>query len=263
MLKERLISAAILIICALAAAFSGGWLLTIFALAVVGICLFEAFSFSFGGERLTLALLTVAGMLPCLGWLLCAETGIGCGALLALFVIHGVSLWNISSGEPLDNLDSSVPLLGGVYAWIGGFGTCFFIAVVKSGGGLPLIWFLTVVAFSDTGAYFAGKKFGKRKLAERVSPGKTIEGSIGGLALAITGGMLLAEPLGVVETSGCLLVVTFGISLLTQFGDLVQSMFKRAFDVKDSGNWIPGHGGLLDRVDGLIVASPLLLCLAS
>ena len=127
-----------------------------------------------------------------------------------------------------------------------------------------LIWLLAAAAAADIGAYFAGRRFGRRQLAPEVSPGKTWEGAIGGavaiLAWGVVGGMYFSEDatsslprwLGVVATL-CLASVT---------GDLFESAFKRARGVKDSGGLLPGHGGVLDRVDSVIAAAPVFALLA-
>lgn len=113
---------------------------------------------------------------------------------------------------------------------------------------------------SDVGAYFAGKTFGKHKLFERISPGKTWEGSLGGLALSLVFGFGMAhyyESLDLWQwLICCAVIVVFGA-----YGDLVESMFKRGISVKDSGSKLPGHGGFLDRFDGLFMAVPILVLL--
>jgi phosphatidate cytidylyltransferase len=110
---------------------------------------------------------------------------------------------------------------------------------------------------ADTGAYFAGRAFGKRKLAPQVSPGKSWEGVIGGLllALAVAGvATYWLEPVGGYPAFFMLVFVTVFISVL---GDLMESLFKRVMNLKDSGGILPGHGGVLDRLDSLTAAAPL------
>ena len=116
-----------------------------------------------------------------------------------------------------------------------------------------------IVMGSDTGAYFGGKFLGKRKLAPTISPKKTWEGVYGGLLLAI-GGAYLVKWLGVpISLNGWALVGTaVAVAAAGVIGDLVESSFKRFAGIKDSGNLFPGHGGLLDRVDGIIFAAPVL-----
>ncbi|KAA6433407.1 phosphatidate cytidylyltransferase [Rufibacter glacialis] len=119
-------------------------------------------------------------------------------------------------------------------------------------GVMFLIW------ASDTGAYAAGKSFGKNKLFPRISPGKTWEGWVGGVLLSLGVAWLLSvffQDLALWHWLGvALLVSVFGV-----LGDLVESMLKRSLDVKDSGTLIPGHGGILDRFDSLILVVPFLV----
>ncbi|MEH0158012.1 phosphatidate cytidylyltransferase [Limibacter armeniacum] len=110
---------------------------------------------------------------------------------------------------------------------------------------------------SDTGAYFSGKTFGKRKLFERVSPKKTWEGSIGGTILAVIVSLVFAQ---FFDTLATWMWVIFAliIVIMGTYGDLVESLFKRSIHIKDSGRSIPGHGGFLDRFDGLLLAAPFI-----
>jgi phosphatidate cytidylyltransferase len=122
------------------------------------------------------------------------------------------------------------------------------------------VWLLVAVVIvwaADTGAYFAGRRFGKRKLAPRISPNKTIEGMLGGLAVAVVAGVALAPLAGaeVAQLPAVALAALFA-ALFSVVGDLFESLLKRHVGVKDSGNLIPGHGGLLDRLDGVLAALP-------
>ena len=111
-----------------------------------------------------------------------------------------------------------------------------------------LIWTFLVTWGTDIGAYFAGRTWGRKKLAPSISPGKTVEGLYGGIAAAtLTGGAwVYATGLG-----QPLLLLAPVFALAAQCGDLFESWMKRRADVKDSGTWLPGHGGVLDRLDGL------------
>jgi phosphatidate cytidylyltransferase len=111
-----------------------------------------------------------------------------------------------------------------------------------------LIWVFIVTWSTDIGAYFAGRNFGKRKLAPSISPNKTVEGLYGGMAAAtlLGGAWALANGLG-----KPLLAFPPLLAIAAQTGDLFESWMKRRAGVKDSGNWLPGHGGVLDRLDGL------------
>jgi phosphatidate cytidylyltransferase len=111
-----------------------------------------------------------------------------------------------------------------------------------------LLWSFLVTWGTDTGAYFAGRRWGRRKLAPSISPGKTVEGLYGGIVAAtlIGGAWVLATGLG-----QPLLLLAPIFAVAAQGGDLFESWIKRKAGVKDSGNWLPGHGGVLDRLDGL------------
>ena len=109
-----------------------------------------------------------------------------------------------------------------------------------------------------SGAYFAGRHYGKRKLALRISPNKTVEGAIGGLVAALATAMVLAPfagaSLGQLPLVALVTVVAAGFSIV---GDLFESLLKRHVGAKDSGDLIPGHGGILDRIDGVLAALPV------
>lgn len=126
-------------------------------------------------------------------------------------------------------------------------------------------WFLfllLVVFFGDTFAYFGGRFFGRRKLMPQISPSKTVEGSVSGLlgsALAGTVHTQIALPF--VPVIQCILFC-LACGLVAQSGDLLMSLIKRVAHVKDSGGLMPGHGGILDRLDGVFIASPLVYAFA-
>lgn len=133
----------------------------------------------------------------------------------------------------------------------------YVLLIGRSEGGRGWIFFvLAVVIASDTGAYYCGRRFGRHKLFERISPKKTIEGSLGGLAAAMMLGTLcgylfigVLSPARMLLLSGCL-------SIVAQVGDLMESMIKRICGKKDSSGLLPGHGGILDRLDSLLFVFP-------
>ena len=121
--------------------------------------------------------------------------------------------------------------------------------------GLQLIFGLVALVWAfDSGSYLCGRLLGGPKLWEAISPKKTWSGLIGGLVIGITVVSLMAYIAGY-ERIGMIIFLAFIISIVAQFGDLAESSFKRKFNTKDSGSIIPGHGGILDRVDGLVVAA--------
>jgi phosphatidate cytidylyltransferase len=118
------------------------------------------------------------------------------------------------------------------------------------------LWLLGIVWATDTGGYLIGRRFGRAKLAPAISPGKTWEGLAGGVALALVCALASApfvDGAGVFELLG----LALGVALVAQAGDLFESWFKRFFGFKDSGRIMPGHGGVLDRVDGLFAAATI------
>jgi phosphatidate cytidylyltransferase len=148
-------------------------------------------------------------------------------------------------------------------AWyIGGFVYCLLPAFAllwirdRSGDlGVPLLlWVFLVTWATDIGAYFVGRRYGKRKLAPSISPGKTVEGLWGGVAAAALFGAAWVWGTGL---SPVLLLLAPLFALAAQAGDLFESRMKRRAGVKDSGAWLPGHGGLLDRLDGLVPVAVL------
>jgi phosphatidate cytidylyltransferase len=121
-----------------------------------------------------------------------------------------------------------------------------------------LTMFFAMVMMTDTGAYYTGRSLGKNKLAPRISPGKTIEGFIGGLLAAIAAGPLCKYAFFPELNLAHSLILGAVIGLLGPLGDLAESMLKRGSEVKDSGTLLPGHGGMLDRVDSILFCAPLL-----
>jgi len=119
-----------------------------------------------------------------------------------------------------------------------------------------------VIASNDVGAYFIGRSFGRRLLAPNVSPNKTVEGLLGGLLLSAVVAAVLAvfppwEEIGIARA-----LITAGlIGILAPIGDLAESMVKRTLGVKDMGSVLPGHGGMLDRIDGFLFAVPAVYVL--
>lgn len=185
-------------------------------------------------------------------------------AMIAVLIIAALSLELSNAGGFEHSLASvAATVFGVVYI---GLLLGFLVGVrmapdTSSTSHLPaklLTTFFAVVMLTDTGAYCAGRALGRHKLAPRVSPGKTIEGTIGGLIAGILAGPLCkAIFFGELPLLDALLLGAT-VSLFGQAGDLVESMLKRGSHVKDSSNLLPGHGGMLDRIDSLLFAAPLI-----
>ncbi len=133
----------------------------------------------------------------------------------------------------------------------------FLLSLYKDFGMDALIWLVIIVALTDIGAYFVGKAFGRRKFCD-TSPNKTWEGVIGGVLIATVAGSYYG--LVLVDTAFSV-VISLLVSVASVFGDLFESYLKRRAGVKDSGNILPGHGGVLDRVDGYLFAAPSMVIL--
>ncbi len=134
----------------------------------------------------------------------------------------------------------------------------FFFFMETRFEGLSFVLYLLFIVWStDTGAYFVGRSLGKNKLWPEISPNKTIEGAIGGILFACVVGhfFYLFHPLPIPKLQ--LIIMTVFLSISGQIGDLVASAYKRFYDVKDSGRLLPGHGGILDRMDSLLFVFPV------
>ena len=147
----------------------------------------------------------------------------------------------------------------GLFVFIPSWLAINFIHAVYDGGGQYLLLYLFVLVWSaDAAAYFIGRKWGKKKLVAHVSPGKTRAGVYGGMAAALLVSLialyLSAIPMSVWPYALCLCLITVVFSII---GDLFESMLKRSEGLKDSGKILPGHGGLLDRIDSLTAAAPV------
>lgn len=134
--------------------------------------------------------------------------------------------------------------------------------VLRESGMAWLLFVLLLVWCADIGAYFVGRNWGKRKLAPRVSPGKSWEGVFGGLAATVILAILFAVWLSLDMAGGLtLILITAVVTLTSVLGDLLESMLKRHRNIKDSSQLLPGHGGVLDRIDSLTAAIPLFALL--
>ncbi|SDL73185.1 phosphatidate cytidylyltransferase [Sediminibacillus halophilus] len=150
--------------------------------------------------------------------------------------------------------DAGFLVLSAIY-----IGTGFYYFMNAGDAGVVFIFYgIIVVLATDTGAYFFGRAFGRKKLWPQISPNKTVEGAIGGVLLACVIAVLFHWLFPLPHSLPIIIVVTIIASAAGQIGDLVESAFKRHYDVKDSGKILPGHGGILDRFDSWLFIFPLL-----
>ena len=136
-------------------------------------------------------------------------------------------------------------------------GTLFMFTMYQEYGVISLLWLIVVVALTDVGAYAVGKSIGKTQFCE-TSPNKTMEGVVGGITVATLGGMFFGLP---IVDLGVAFIISFMVAVSSIFGDLYESSLKRAAGVKDSGDILPGHGGILDRIDGYLFGGIVMLVL--
>jgi phosphatidate cytidylyltransferase len=178
-------------------------------------------------------------------------------ALMGTAAFFIIFINELMRGTPEQGLiNSAVNLFGTVYIGFM-FAYMLLLRFIPGRDGLAYVLFtLLVTWFNDTSAYFIGIKFGKHKLSPQISPKKSVEGSLAGLA----GGILAALIIGLLFHKPLWLMAVMGIIVVGagQFGDLVESIIKRNAGVKDSGSFLPGHGGVLDRIDSLLTAAPLV-----
>jgi phosphatidate cytidylyltransferase len=174
--------------------------------------------------------------------------------LVVMFLLGaGVVLKNAYSID-----EAAFPVIANLYVGVG-----FSSLLNARDSGLPVLFLaLFIVWATDIGAYFVGRKYGRHKLYPEVSPNKTIEGALGGLASAFVVTLIFVFLFAAEDYFHHIGLTVVLLSLLfsaaAQFGDLVESSIKRHFDVKDSGKILPGHGGILDRFDSLLFVLPLM-----
>jgi phosphatidate cytidylyltransferase len=193
---------------------------------------------------------TLTGMILIAAALVAAAVG---GDLLAFFVAAAAALMFYEWTRMVRGWGAAWYLSGFFYALLPALALLWIRERGAYGPNL-LIWAFIVTWSTDIGAYFAGRNFGKRKLAPTISPNKTVEGLYGGIAAATLFGGAWALATGLGKP---LLLLAPLFTAAAQGGDLFESWMKRRAGVKDSGNWLPGHGGVLDRLDGLVPVAVL------
>lgn len=173
----------------------------------------------------------------------------------ALFLVLLLHIFQMVFGGAKPN-DVAVSLFGVFFAaWM----PAHLILIRESPTqGFVIILLIFIMTWAtDTGAYFAGGFFGKRKLSPTISPNKTVEGALGGIALCLLAAMTLGHFLRFMDPLPLFILAAIG-SVAGQMGDLAESAVKRWAGVKDSGSILPGHGGVLDRFDSLIIVAPVV-----
>jgi phosphatidate cytidylyltransferase len=274
-LGRRILVAVIGIPVAVAAGYFGGFVLAITLALLAGVGAWELFRLSRAGGTpaieaigIPLAVLMPLGVHAVrLGWL---DAPLAAGG--AVFVaMTGVLLWaRTPTDKPLGTI--AVTVFGVLYAGATlayGYALRHHRFVVEPGAGAVLLFFpIALTWVSDTGAYFAGRAFGKRKLMPTVSPGKTVAGAVGAVIATMAGAwiyndMVLRPVAQLALTPWTVLIFGAIISGVGQVGDLVESLFKREAGVKDSSKFFAAHGGVLDRLDSLYFVLPVAYLILS
>ncbi|GFZ84031.1 hypothetical protein RLOatenuis_4380 [Rickettsiales bacterium] len=172
-------------------------------------------------------------------------------ALVMLFAVIASFEW-----QALTQCNKRLQVLGALLIISAGFSLMY----IADSNKLLVLWLFIIVWSTDTGAYLVGKKFGGPKLAPKISPGKTWVGAFGGLFVAVAAASIFGL---VAKLEPQFTLYSLTISILAQLGDILESYIKRRFMAKDSGKLIPGHGGILDRMDSLLIAAPAAALLIS
>lgn len=240
-LRARIMSALVMVALAVAATVAGGWAFKLFWLLAAFVCAYEWFAISAGGFSAFQYVVTLVALMlvaePPANALVLATVLLALLAATALIAAANQRLWAV---------------VGIAYAC----GLLFGLVALRSSsdyGLLVIFWLFAIVWASDIAAYFTGRALGGPKLMPRVSPKKTWSGFLGG-----TAGGVVASALALIASGMAIrwqhLALAAVLSVASAAGDLLESAFKRRFGVKDSGRFIPGHGGALDRLDGFMAA---------
>ena len=264
MLKQRIITAVILAVVFVGSILYGSpdWLAILFAI-VLGAALYELCGLTIKPAHSIAVLLSV--VFAVIFWwfgaglddrILYYQSFVGAFLWIAIFLYMLIYRF---SGQWKQLTRILFFMLGSVLLWIC-VNDLLFIHAGSGQGGWILLYLLTLVWIADIGAYFSGRRFGKNKLAPGISPGKTWEGVIGGVVANLLWMLLIysvSDGWGV--SLLWFIVIGLATSAVSVVGDLFESILKREAGVKDSGKLLPGHGGVLDRIDSVIAAAPVFV----
>jgi phosphatidate cytidylyltransferase len=261
-LAQRVVTGSILaaIVAAATLALSSFW----FALLVAAFVLVGAWEWSgiagwpSPGQRLAYSAASLLVLLAT-AWCVESETGIWAILLLALVWWLVALAWVVRAqqGFAVDAMNHGpVRLLAGWLILAPAWGGIVYLHSTPEWGPWWVLYLVFLIATADSAAYFVGRRLGRRRLASNVSPGKSLEGVAGGL-LAV---MVLAVSVALLTDSArpvAFVILSMLTALVSILGDLTESVFKRRAGLKDSGSIVPGHGGILDRIDSVTAAAPI------
>ncbi|MDE6555329.1 MAG: phosphatidate cytidylyltransferase [Duncaniella sp.] len=245
------------------AVIHGGWWLSILACVLGFFALYEFLTLTNnaeGGERkvtLWADLLALIAAITLVGTHIWSRLAEVCAIFLVLYLL-GRPVLQLYTREKKPIVNLALSYMGLVYITV----PLMMMIMIRSlfpGGEYLLLAMFLMIWLSDTGAYCVGSLIGRHKLFPRISPAKSIEGFVGGVIFSIGVAFLLKYCFGPYYTDISLAqLVTMGsiVAVFSTWGDLVESLIKRSLGVKDSGNILPGHGGMFDRIDSLLLAAP-------
>jgi phosphatidate cytidylyltransferase len=251
MLQQRILSAIIFVPICLLAVFLGGWFFLITVAAIFGIGAWEFWHMFKNANYSPNRLLIISGTI-CLALSRVVLNQDMSGLILSVFVLASLAahVYAYDHGVETAGLDFCFTVGGVIYVgWLGSY--VMALRFLPDG----LYWVLLAilgVSMSDIGAYFLGTLLGRHKVSRRVSPAKSLEGYIGGILTACLFGYLfgsLTAPHSTFINANNGILLTLVVSSFSLLGDLGESLLKRQFNLKDSSQLIPGHGGMLDRID--------------
>ena len=253
-MKQRTITAVIALLIFIPIIWVGSWLLLLAALVLAAIGVYEFYQMKYPTEQRFLEM----GLAILASWtLILPLDGLNINRLLVYYIVVMALMICTVFQQKKYSIDTiGFPIFVSLYLGLG----FSYLVVARLSGFVLLLFALCVVWATDIGAYLVGRAIGRHKLAPLVSPNKTIEGSIGGVlsAMIVTIIFMIYAGEKFPYSFGIMLVLTVLFSLAGQFGDLVESAYKRHYGVKDSGKILPGHGGILDRFDNLLFVFPIM-----
>ncbi|MDU5337033.1 phosphatidate cytidylyltransferase [Enterococcus sp.] len=258
-MRQRVITAVVALAVFIPILYIGGIAVELAAAVLAGIGVYELFRMK------GLAIVSFEGVLSILGavfLVLPAErwlpflSGDNSNFLLFYLTVMIILGFSVVSKNTYTIDEAGFPVVASLYVGVG-----FQNLVTARAEGLAILLFAFFVVWAtDIGAYMVGRQFGKHKLWPEISPNKTIEGALGGIASAVVVAVVffLVKPEVFQHNLVTMILFTIIFSVVGQFGDLVESAIKRHYDVKDSGKILPGHGGILDRFDSMLFVFPMM-----
>lgn len=260
MLKTRIITAIVIVAISLLAIYLSLYTRIALGLVVYLLINYEFLSFATVlDQQKKMQFLTGLILIP-LGFLWNSWSGLSAGIVVTVILSFLFQLIEVEREEHLLPFEKRIPSLCLAITYTGIIGSLFVISA-KLFSADKLVYVISLVAITDTFAYFVGRLIGGPKFSPRISPNKTVAGVVGGLLAAAIASPFLAHYFQIMGNGFIHVALGICLGFLVIFGDLLESCMKRIYQAKDSGSLLPGHGGVLDRVDGLMLALVVLFFL--